>query len=137
TTDPQKLPDAILSRCQRYELRGFSPDRIRAHLETIIQMEKLHAEPAALELIARRARGSMRDAQSLLDQLLALGTGSITEEQLHRLLGSTGEEHTSALAAAVVAGHAEAALAHLDRAEGQGAQMTELVDQLVLYWRDL
>jgi DNA polymerase-3 subunit gamma/tau len=137
TTDPQKIPAPILSRCQRYELRGFAPERITAQLAKIVEAEKLQAEPAALELIARRARGSMRDAQSLLDQLLALGTGSITEEQLHRLLGSTSEEHTSALAAALVAGQAEVALKHLDHAEGQGAQMTELVDQLVLYWRDL
>ncbi len=137
TTDPQELPAPILSRCQRFELRGFSPERIRDHLARIVEAEGLSAEAEALDLIARRARGSMRDGQSLLDQLLAFGTGTLTVEQVHRLLGSSSDERIHALAAAVVAGDAAEVLALLDRAEVQGAQMAELVDQLVTYWRDL
>lgn len=79
----------------------------------------------------------MRDGQSLLDQLLAFGTGAVTVEQVHRLLGTSGDERIYGLAAAVVGGDAAAALTLLDQADAQGAQMSELVDQLVTYWRDL
>lgn len=137
TTDPQELPAAILSRCQRYELRGFSVERIREHLGHIVKAEGLEADNDALELIARRARGSMRDGQSLLDQLLAFGTGKLTAEQVHRLLGSSSDDRIVALAQAVTGGNAAEALTLLDQAEVQGAQMSELVDQLVSYWRDL
>src|SRR5947209_3041293 len=73
TTDVQKIPLTILSRCQRFDFKTIRPERIVQSLRSIVAAEKMQADDEALEIIARRAAGSMRDAQSLLDQLLAFG----------------------------------------------------------------
>ena len=95
------------------------------------------ADDEALELVARRAGGSMRDAQSLLDQMLAFGGDRITADQVRQLLGMAGDDRVLALAEAVVQGDAAQALAVLDMTVQGGLQMGELVDQLLAYWRDL
>src|SRR5215212_10865811 len=83
TTEVQKIPITVLSRCQRFDFAGIS-------LPQIVEKEGLKAEKEALELVARRAGGSMRDAQSLLDQLLAFGGERLTADQVHHLLGTAG-----------------------------------------------
>jgi DNA polymerase-3 subunit gamma/tau len=136
TTDPQKVPITILSRCQRFDFAGIPLQQIKDRLAEIVRGEGLQADDEALELIARRAGGSMRDAQSLLDQLLAFGGERLTPEQVHHLLGTAGFEHVLGLAAAVLAGDARLSLERLDAA-AQNAQLGELLDQLMAYWRDL
>src|SRR5262249_21709299 len=91
----------------------------------------------ALSIVARRAGGSMRDAQSLLDQLLAFGGDQLTAEQVHKLLGTANEERVAALASAVLRGAPGEALQFLSQAAEQGLQLGELLDQLMEYWRDL
>ena len=97
TTDANKLPITILSRCQRFDFAGISLPRIAEQLRGIVEAEGLQAEPEALELVARRAGGSMRDAQSLLDQLLAFASDKLTADQVHHLLGTAGDERVLGL----------------------------------------
>jgi DNA polymerase-3 subunit gamma/tau len=136
TTDAQKIPVTILSRCQRFDLAGIPLQQIQSRLAEIVRGEGLEADDEALEMIARRAGGSMRDAQSLLDQLLAFGDERLTADQVHHLLGTAGFDRVLNLAAAVLAGDARLALERLDEAV-QNAQLGELLDQLMAYWRDL
>ena len=137
TTEVDKVPITILSRCQRFDFAGISLPRIVERLRDIVAAEGLQADDEALELVARRAGGSMRDAQSLLDQLLAFGGEKLTADQVHHLLGTAGDERILALAEAVLGNDAEKALDLLDEAIAGGLQLGELIEQLIAYWRDL
>jgi len=92
TTDPQKLPVTILSRCLQFNLRRLSIERIQAHLQLILEKEQLGFEAAALLQLARAADGSMRDALSLLDQAIAFGNGMVSDSDVRLMLGSI-EQH--------------------------------------------
>jgi DNA polymerase-3 subunit gamma/tau len=137
TTEVQKIPVTILSRCQRFDFGGISLPRIVERLRQIVAAEGMQADADALELIARRASGSMRDAQSLLDQLLAFGGQHLTAADVHGLLGTANEERVAALADAVLRHDARQALLSLADMVNQGQQLGELLDQLIEYWRDL
>jgi DNA polymerase-3 subunit gamma/tau len=137
TTDAQKIPLTILSRCQRFDFAGIGTARIVERLRDIVQREGMQANDEALELVARRAGGSMRDAQSLLDQLLSFGGDRLDADQVHQLLGTANDERVLALAAAVLDHDAKRALDLLDTETDEGSQLGELVDQLMAYWRDL
>jgi DNA polymerase-3 subunit gamma/tau len=137
TTEASKIPVTILSRCQRFDFSGIGLAQLKARMKEIVASEKMEADDEALELIARRAGGSMRDAQSLLDQLLSFGSDRLTVERVHQLLGTAGEERIAAIAAAIMAKDAKLALALVADAADKGQQLGELVDQLIEYWRDL
>jgi DNA polymerase-3 subunit gamma/tau len=137
TTEPNKLPATILSRCQRFDFAGISPEAIARRLHQIVTQEGIRAQQEALEVIARRAGGSMRDAQSLLEQVLAFGSGEITLETVRELLGLASEEVLARLLEAVVAGNAAASLQELDRALAQGMDLAVLMEQLAGSFRDL
>src|SRR6266852_5558728 len=102
TTEAEKIPITILSRCQRFDFAGIGTARIVERLRNIVRGEGMEAEDEALELVARRAGGSMRDAQSLLDQLLAFGGERLSSEQVHKLLGTAQDDRVVALATAVL-----------------------------------
>ena len=104
TTEVQKIPITILSRCQRFDFASIGTPRIVERLRQVVAGEGMKADDEALELVARRAGGSMRDAQSLLDQLLAFGADQLTVEQVHALLGTAQDDRVLALAEAVL-GH--------------------------------
>src|SRR5690606_35574941 len=106
-------------------------------LAGIAAAEGFSVEPAALELVARRAGGSMRDSQSLFDQLLAFGSDTITVADVHRLFGTADDERLVALAAALAGRMPGEALAELNTAVDAGVQLIELFDQLIAYFRDL
>ncbi|MBY0524180.1 MAG: DNA polymerase III subunit gamma/tau [Gemmataceae bacterium] len=137
TTEVQKIPVTILSRCQRFDFAGIGTPRIVERLRGVVTSEGMQADDDALELVARRAGGSMRDAQSLLDQLLAFGGERLTSEQVHQLLGTAHDDRVAELAAAVLAKDTKQALELLAMAAAAGAQLGELLDQLIDYWRDL
>ena len=101
TTDPQKLPVTVLSRCQQFSLKRLSANLIGERLKFIAAAEKLDYEPAALALLARAAEGSMRDALSLLDQLIAFGGGALTEAGARSMLGSIDRGHVAQIAEAL------------------------------------
>jgi DNA polymerase-3 subunit gamma/tau len=141
TTEVQRIPVTILSRCQRFDFAGISTPRIIERLKEVVAGEGMDADAEALELVARRAGGSMRDAQSLLDQLLAFRkeepSPRLTADQVHLIVGTAHADQVAALATAILEHETSEALALLDQRADQGLQFTELVDQLVEYWRDL
>ncbi len=137
TTEIQKIPVTILSRCQRFDFPGISLQKIKDRLQDIVSTEKMTADEEALELIARRAGGSMRDAQSLLDQLLAFGKDNLTVEQVHELLGTAGDDRILELASRIIQNQTAECLEILAQLAAKGLQYGELLDQMMTYWRDL
>jgi DNA polymerase-3 subunit gamma/tau len=109
TTDPQKIPVTVLSRCLQFNLKQMPPAAIVAHLEHILREEQVPAEPEALALIARAASGSMRDALSLLDQAIAHGAGRLTARSAADMLGAIDRGYLLELIAAIAHGDAAAA----------------------------
>jgi DNA polymerase III subunit gamma/tau len=93
TTDPQKVPVTVLSRCLQFNLRPMAPETMQEHLLRVLQAEGVQAEPQALRLLARAARGSMRDALSLTDQAIAFGGGKLEEAAVRQMLGSVDRSH--------------------------------------------
>jgi DNA polymerase-3 subunit gamma/tau len=137
TTEPTKVPDTILSRCQRFDFGTIALPQIIERLADIAKSENMEVEPAALELVARRAAGSMRDSQSLFDQLLASADKRITAAEVHRLLGIASDERLMDLFASIIARQRDQALALFNQALSEGAQLGEFADQILSYLRDL
>ncbi len=104
TTDPQKVPVTVLSRCLQFNLRPMAPETIREHLQTVLQQEQVSAELPALRLLARAARGSMRDALSLTDQAIAFGSGALQEATVRQMLGSVDRSYVFRLLQALAQG---------------------------------
>jgi DNA polymerase-3 subunit gamma/tau len=118
TTDPQKVPVTVLSRCLQFNLRPMAPETVFEHLTQVLAAEQLSAEPLALRLLARAARGSMRDALSLTDQAIAFGNGQLQEAGVRQMLGSVDRSHVLQLIRAL--------------AEGDGATVVNQVNALRL-----
>ena len=104
TTDPQKVPVTVLSRCLQFNLRPMAPETILEHLTGVLQAETVPAEVQALRLLARAARGSMRDALSLTDQAIAFGNGELLETGVRQMLGSVDRGHVFKLIEALATG---------------------------------
>ena len=115
TTDPQKLPVTILSRCLQFNLKRLAVPMISAHLEKLLRAEELQYEGPALNLVARAADGSMRDALSLLDQAIAFGNGVVSDSEVRAMLGSIEQDHVFDLAETLAARDASALLARVDQ----------------------
>ena len=137
TTEPQKVPDTILSRCQRFDFGTIETDKITDRLTEIAKAEGTEVDAEAVAMVARRAGGSMRDSQSLFDQLLAFGGETITADDVHRLFGTAPDERIIAMIEAILTGDRAAALGMLDAALGDGVRLESLADQLVAVVRDL
>ena len=104
TTDPQKVPVTVLSRCLQFNLRPMAPETMQEHLAHVLEAEGVKSVPAALGLLARAARGSMRDALSLTDQAIAFGGGRLEEDSVRRMLGSVDRTHVFRLIEALACG---------------------------------
>jgi DNA polymerase-3 subunit gamma/tau len=104
TTDPQKVPVTVLSRCLQFNLRPMAPETIREHLTKVLEVEQVSAEVQALRLLARAARGSMRDALSLTDQAIAFGSGQLQEAAVRQMLGSVDRSYVFRLIEALALG---------------------------------
>jgi len=103
TTDPQKVPVTVLSRCLQFNLRPMAPETVLEHLTRVLALESVPAEEGALRLLARAARGSMRDALSLTDQAIAFGSGELQEAGVRQMLGSVDRSHVFRVIAALAA----------------------------------
>jgi DNA polymerase III subunit gamma/tau len=104
TTDPQKVPVTVLSRCLQFNLRPMAPETVLEHLGHVLGQEQIASEPQALRLLARAARGSMRDALSLTDQAIAFGGGQLQEASVRQMLGSADRSHVFRLIEALAHG---------------------------------
>ena len=104
TTDPQKVPVTVLSRCLQFNLRPMAPETVLEHLTRVLGAENVPAEPQALRLLARAARGSMRDALSLTDQAIAFGSGQLQEAGVRQMLGSVDRSYVFRLIEALARG---------------------------------
>ncbi|MDE3078173.1 MAG: AAA family ATPase, partial [Chloroflexota bacterium] len=137
TTDPNKVPPTILSRCQRFDFRRLSLADLRAGLSEVCASEEVTAEPAALDLLARAAEGSSRDSLSLLDQAIAFCGPHITEEQVRTMLGMASSETIDRLVDALLQRDAKAGLTTINQAIDAGVDPRGLNRELVEYLRRL
>ncbi len=110
TTDPQKLPVTILSRCLQFNLKNMAPEKIVSHLQFVLGEESIPFDDASLWLIARSADGSMRDALSLTDQAIAFGSGALREDDVRAMLGTIDHRLVFDLLDAIVAGDGKATI---------------------------
>lgn len=130
TTDPQKLPATVLSRCLQFNLKNLSAERVVEHLRHVLTEEGVSFEDPALWLLGRAAAGSMRDALSLTDQAIAFGNGALSEADVAGMLGTVDRQHTVRLVEAVLADDPPAALAACAAMDEQGADFASAVDDL-------
>jgi len=130
TTDPQKIPVTVLSRCLQFNLKQMTPASIVKHLERVAGDEKLTVEPGALALLAQSARGSMRDALSLFDQAIAYSAGSVTEEAVRAMLGTVDRSYLFQLLDALAKNDAQAMLAIADEMEGRSIAFDNALQEL-------
>jgi DNA polymerase-3 subunit gamma/tau len=135
TTESHKVPQTILSRCQRFEFRRLSVGQITRRLYQIVEAEGLQADASALELIARLATGSLRDAISLLDQLLTSSQGILTLELAQAVLGTTASESVQELTVAIVSGDTARGLDAINQVVDTGVDPRQLAKQVVDYLR--
>ncbi len=137
TTEPHKIPSTILSRCQRFDFRRIPLQDMIGHLKYVAEQEGLTVEPVALELIARSATGSLRDAESLLDQLMSYGGEKITLAQVQSVLGTVPSQAVGELVNQLVARNVGKGLDVINRVIGDGVDPRQFNRQVVEYWREL
>jgi DNA polymerase-3 subunit gamma/tau len=130
TTDPQKLPVTVLSRCLQFNLKRLSVALIGSRLTHILQAEKIAFEPAAVQLLAQAGDGSLRDALSLLDQLLAFGNGKALEADARAMLGTVERDHVLRVAEQLAAGDAARLLEYARSLDELSPDYAQLLDQL-------
>ncbi|MBI4565424.1 MAG: DNA polymerase III subunit gamma/tau [Planctomycetes bacterium] len=137
TTELHKLPDTILSRCQQFDFRRVTSADIVKRLRQVIDAEKLAVNEPVLASIARAARGSMRDAESILDQLVAFKRGGLTSDDVAVLLGAAGGDRVDALVREIQSGNAGGVLTSLDAIFSTGVDSSAFADQMIDHFRGL
>ncbi|MFP0534694.1 DNA polymerase III subunit gamma/tau [Klebsiella oxytoca] len=130
TTDPQKLPVTILSRCLQFHLKALDVEQIRHQLEHILGVEQIAFEPRALQLLSRAADGSLRDALSLTDQAIASGDGRLTAESVSTMLGTLDDDQALSLIEALVAADGERVMAGVNEAAARGVEWEALLVEM-------
>ncbi|MCK5917592.1 MAG: DNA polymerase III subunit gamma/tau [Cocleimonas sp.] len=131
TTDPQKLPVTILSRCLQFNLKRMSVELISGHLSTITNKESIESDDTSLRLISRAADGSMRDALSLLDQAISFGAGALKETEVREMLGTISHEPLLNLLKATATGNGEKVLADIEKMAGVTPDFEAATDALI------
>ena len=131
TTDPQKLPVTILSRCLQFHLKALDVELIRNQLDYVLQQEQIESEPRAWQLLARAADGSMRDALSLTDQAIAMGQGAISGSVVSQMLGTLDDEQPLGLIEALVDGSGEQVMTLLNQAASRGGEWEALLVEML------
>ena len=135
TTEPDRVPETVRSRCQRFDFRRIPTSEIVEHLADILKTEGGRSETEALVAVARRSTGSMRDAVSLLDQLLSYGDDLLTLKRVETVLGLVNAQTIGRLVDHVAASDTAAGLALINRLVADGVELGQLVDQIVAYLR--
>lgn len=137
TTDVQKVPTTILSRCQRFDLKRIPTALIAAHLQGIANNEKIQLTPEAAESVARGAEGGMRDAESMLDQLVAFCGETIDENDVLSVFGFTAQQTIVSLCGALITADAPGALAIVHTQAEEGRDLSRLMTELINHLRNL
>ena len=137
TTDPQKLPITILSRCQRFDFKRINNDKIVARLRKIVDAKGVLAEDKCLELISRVSDGAMRDSLSILDQAIAMGDGAVEYDSLISMLGLVTNEHLFNLTSAVIERNIEKAMVIIEDLVFAGKDIHLFIKDLVEHFRNL
>ncbi len=132
TTDPQKVPVTVLSRCLQFNLRPMAPETVQEHLARVLEVESVPAEAGALRLLGRAARGSMRDALSLTDQAIAFGSGRVEEAAVRQMLGSVDRSHVFRLVEALAQGEGAAVVATCDALRQHGLSAGSTLEEMSL-----
>ncbi len=137
TTEPHKIPATVLSRCQRFDFRRIPAPEIAGHLRHIVEAEGFEAEDEALLAIARSAQGCMRDAVSLLDQMLSTGVHTVTLAQVQQALGAVNTQAVAQLVDALATGDVRGGLKLIQRLVTEGASLTEFTQQVIEHLRGI
>jgi DNA polymerase-3 subunit gamma/tau len=137
TTEIRRVPQTILSRVQRFDFKRISELKIREHLKYLCDQESIHPEPEALEILSIRADGSMRDALSLFDQVLAFAGKEVGAEAVRRVLGIPPEETYDELVLAITSQNKKACFETLEKFYHMGIDTFEILNGLSLYLRNL
>ncbi len=137
TTEPGKIPDTIASRCQRFDFHRISSAELEERLRVIAAAEKIDVDDDALRLVAARADGSMRDAESLLDQLMSVGKGGVSVDDVVAVLGIPDIDVFFRISDAIASHDTSAVLEALETALGTGFDARDLLDGLVEHMRNL
>lgn len=137
TTDPQKVPETIQSRCQRFDFHRLSNEEIIARLGAVCTAEDVQFEGDALDLVAHRAQGGMRDALTMLEQLIAFGDGNVTMEVANDVLGSLDVDDMSGIVRSIATRDAAACFTWVSEYVETGADLARFVRDLAAYVRDL
>lgn len=131
TTDPKRLPITILSRCLQFNLKRILPEKIAPHLQHICDAEAIKAEPAALNLLAKAADGSLRDALSLLDQAIAYSQGQVIAADVQSMLGTMAQEDLLPLVTAILTKNGSAALEAVQHLAEQSPDFQQILESLI------
>ncbi|EBS6231822.1 DNA polymerase III subunit gamma/tau [Salmonella enterica subsp. enterica serovar Kedougou] len=131
TTDPQKLPVTILSRCLQFHLKALDVEQIRHQLEHILNEEHIAHEPRALQLLLRAADGSLRDALSLTDQAIASGDGQVSTQAVSAMLGTLDDDQALSLVEAVVDANGERVMSLINEAAARGIEWEALLVEML------
>lgn len=138
TTEPHKLPNTILSRCQRYDFKLVPGLRLSEYVATVFAQEEIEIEPSAIHLVVRESGGSVRDAMSICDQVISfVGNATIAEAAVAEVLGLADRALTSRIVDALSEGQARVAIEAVDAATGRGLGEVQLARALVRFLRDL
>lgn len=137
TTDPQKVPETIHSRCQRFDFRRISVEEMTAHLGAVCVDENVEFEGEALDLIARRSNGGMRDALSTLEQIIVFGNGKVTLQTAEDLLGSISAGSSIELGVAIINRDVKSAFSIIRDAVEDGADLAQFSDDVAWFFRDI
>ncbi|MEG0641429.1 MAG: DNA polymerase III subunit gamma/tau [Clostridium sp.] len=137
TTDPQKVPSTILSRCQRFDFKRIKNDDAFSRLKHIIDMKGVWAEDDALKLIAKVSEGAMRDSLSILDQAISMGDGRVDAELVASMLGITGRESIFNLVNYMSDGNIEGALSEIDSVMVSGKDIMQFIKDIIKHLRNL
>ncbi|MBI3531808.1 MAG: DNA polymerase III subunit gamma/tau, partial [Burkholderiales bacterium] len=132
TTDPQKVPVTVLSRCLQFNLRPMAPETVLEHLIKVLQAENVPSEPPALRLLARAARGSMRDALSLTDQAIAFGSGQLEVATVRQMLGSVDRSHVFKLIEALAQGDGKSVVESSEALRVNGLSAASTLEEMTV-----
>jgi DNA polymerase-3 subunit gamma/tau len=132
TTDPQKIPVTVLSRCLQFSLKRLTLDQIRTQMEHILRFENIEFEANAVKSVARAADGSMRDGLSLLDQAIVHGGGRLGEAEVSAMLGTVAKRPVFELLNALADGNAALLLEHIDRMAGHAPNFADVLQQVLI-----